>query len=278
MDINQFWSVGGFWVGAGGLIIGLIGTIVAIKSRKRRAFLYSLRGNTIIEDYKTNLNNLAVLYQGKEIPNLSVCRLAFWNAGNDPIGGSDISVIDPLLVKSRTGYEILDVFIVDSSSSANGIKTSYSKKDKGYLIKFDYLNPKMGGVMQIIHTGKNIHDVQILGQIKGIKDIKEYTIPVYKGKNIPPAEGFVLSSMFIFGGLVISTMPDSAGDTPTPPGFKLFFFVIGLLMLLGTIIDLNTSRTMPSYFKSKISDLPFKKERNDSPLVALKNLYKLLFH
>lgn len=72
-------------------------------------------------------------YAGEQIENLTVTKIAFWNAGNDTIKGQDIDKNKPLTVH------------ID--------------------IDFDYFDKNQGGIIQLFHNGKSGNDIKIYGYI-----------------------------------------------------------------------------------------------------------------
>ena len=167
MDSGTIWGIVG-------TVIGVAGIVVALVFAKWRRFMYARRGNTVVVNYKTKLKALSVLYNGKEAESLTITMIAFWNHGNDTISRSDISRLRPLVVDVIDGVEILDVIPIFTSSDACGISVRRKKSEKTYIIDFDYLDPRKGGVLQVIHTGKTPESVWVDGEIKGVKKVKMF--------------------------------------------------------------------------------------------------------
>lgn len=261
MDWNQFWSVGGFWIGVGGFIVGIAGVIIALVTRRKREFSYYQKGINVIGDYKSKINDLSVLYKNSEIENLSVCRLAFWNGGNEAIGKDDISSNDPLMVKIKEPYKILDVFIIESSSKANGISV-ISDSSGGYLINFDYLNPNNGGVLQIIHTAKSSSSLFLQGEIKGIKEIIKYINPKYLELQPIPILGLPFGIILFLMGVVAIFFTNTSELSPKIAGGV---FIAGSLFSIAEAIVLRRNKNIiPGELKAALLDLPFTK---NGPLI-----------
>jgi hypothetical protein len=159
----------------GGAILGFITTyIFHIVEKRRKELCWSIDNANLIKGYSSLFEDLEIRYKGKEIENLTVSKIVFWNNGNETIDHTDIAI--PLGIFPLENTEILDVKILNASSIGNHIRTQSVDNENITRLLFDYLDSQQGAVLQVIHTGISALNVMIYGEIKGIKQI------IYKTK------------------------------------------------------------------------------------------------
>lgn len=167
------------WLSIASFIIAVISVVLAIifysKSKKVKSPCYAIRSINIVRDLVSKIESLEMLFAGQPIENLTVTKIAFWNAGNDTINSYDIPIAEPLTVHIKKGYQILDAKILYSKNPANQFSISTSDDHSFVNLQFDYIDKEEGGVIQLIHTGTTDEDIEISGTIKGAgKLIKKY--------------------------------------------------------------------------------------------------------
>lgn len=98
MDLSQLMEL----LSNYGWIVGIVGIILAIyfyfKNKKIKEPVYALRDLNLIKDLINTPEALEMFYAGNKINNLSVAKIAFWNAGRDTINEKDIAKADPLAI------------------------------------------------------------------------------------------------------------------------------------------------------------------------------------
>ncbi|MDP2045313.1 MAG: hypothetical protein Q8L00_03775, partial [Deltaproteobacteria bacterium] len=72
------------------LLSVILAIILYIKSKKMKIPCYATNTINIFRDYNSNIESLEILYGGKLINNLSITKLAFWNAGKETIKKADL--------------------------------------------------------------------------------------------------------------------------------------------------------------------------------------------
>lgn len=156
--------------------LGVLGVFLSVffyrKSKKNKAPTYIVRTINLMTKRIRNIDILQVLYAGQNISNLSVTKIAFWNAGKETIDKSDIACISPIKIEIKPEYEMLDANILFQKNKSNNFKIELSEDKKNISINFDYLDHKEGAVIQILHTGNENEDISISGSIKTVKAIK----------------------------------------------------------------------------------------------------------
>ena len=232
MDWTQFWAVGGFWIGAAGGLVGIVGLFITLKTL-HRDFRYYVISFPVVKDYKSTLDELSVLYQGKEVERLTVSRLAFWNAGWNSIGQEDISKILPVRLAVVEEGIILDAKVVYTTSEANGVRVERNVGGD-YLILFDNLDPGMGSVLQIIHTGLNSRDMRLDGKIRGVKTLKRNNVrESYKDRTLSYLS-IIFFIMIPISFISFLLFPSTQSNPNTLITFLLTYF--GIALVIGIIV------------------------------------------
>jgi hypothetical protein len=181
-----------------GIVIGIAGIFIGVivsyyfyrKSLRVKGLCFSIKTENFIEGYSTRFNDLTIRYKDKEIENLSVSKVLFWNNGNETIDRDDILTAFPLHIFAVDDVEILDVKVLDSNNVASRFTSSLSEDGKSAYLSFDYLDSQQGAVIQVIHTGTSPLSVYIHGHVKGVKEISY--------KEVERGRGFLFISMSVF--------------------------------------------------------------------------------
>jgi len=167
-------------LGVASFILAIASVVLAFyfyfKSKKVKLPCYAVRSINIVRDLVNKIESLEMLYGGQPIKNLTVSKIAFWNAGNDTINNQDIPIAEPLTIHIKKEYQILDAKILFTKNPANQLTISLSSDKIFVNLKFDYIDKEEGGVIQIIHTGKSNEDIEIHGLIKGVGKINKKSI------------------------------------------------------------------------------------------------------
>ena len=112
--------------------IGVIGLLFAITSfvmlYKKKVPKFSMKSTNIFSDYSGILPGLLIKYLENPVSNLTVTKVAFWNAGRQTIDGTDVAVADPLRVEVDVDFRILDARLIGTSSD------NPKKKQPGHRI------------------------------------------------------------------------------------------------------------------------------------------------
>ena len=158
-------------------IVGVIALAVAYvfyrKSRRSKEPCWSVRNNVLVEGYSSKIHELDIRFKSKQVENLSIARIAFWNQGAETIDRHDIETVNPLRIEANERIEILDVSVSLTNSSSSQFETKLASDRKSARLGFDYLDKRQGAIVQAIHTGIKESDIQIVGDIKGVKQLKK---------------------------------------------------------------------------------------------------------
>jgi len=254
MDWTQFWNAGGFLIGVGGGIIGLLGILFTRKSI-RREFKYSVLSVPVIADYKSNMDELSVLYKGKEVERLTVSRVAFWNDGWGSIGQEDISKILPITLTIKEPGTILNVKEVYSSSKANGVTIIKNNENDSYRISFDNLDSRMGSVLQVIHTGTSSKEIKLSGKIRGVKSITKTTM----GPNRLALMSLIAGFVFYIGGW-LGSLANEITKSSEMMNIYLIMIVGGLILTVSVFISVKVYLSTISGIRKYLNDLPIQEK------------------
>lgn len=178
------------WWGALGFLVGLLSIIIAIIlfmiGRHTKEPIYAIQSTNLIQDFTSRFEALEIKYAGKQISNFTSTKVVFWNNGKDTINGADIVSAEPLIIRVKDGYKILDSNVLHPKKEYNPNQFSIKPSEDGshVLIQFDYLDKGQGGVIQLLHTGESSDDVEVCGTIKGagkpkFRTVMKYTPPIF---------------------------------------------------------------------------------------------------
>jgi len=157
--------------GIAGLVIGTLGLIsgfvLFFLGRRVKKPCWVITSNNLIAGFTAKLPKLEIKYLDQKVENLTSSKIIFWNAGKETIDGSDIADADPLRITAIGDVKILDAkLLMTNNDSSNWLLASKPDATEVYL-KFDFLDSRQGGVVQVIHTGRSSKGIHLTGTIKG---------------------------------------------------------------------------------------------------------------
>ncbi len=157
------------WVGS---FIGIFGIILAIyfyvKSQRSIRLSAQISRLTIIGQHVTNVpQDVKITYKGGEIQQLSKTNVILWNDGTETINGTSIVESAPICIFFDKKTTILRSQIVKESRKVNNAHSNLIDGDsKKVKVTFDFLDPKDGINIEILHDSKSIP--QISGTVRGL--------------------------------------------------------------------------------------------------------------
>jgi hypothetical protein len=126
-----------------------------------------------VKDSIDKIKCVNILYKGDKINNLSVSKVAIWNAGKDAIRNTDIANKDKLRIEIDEEYKILECELLHQINKANDFKLKRIS-DNIFEIDFDYFNYNEGIIVLVYHTAIIENSLNIKGSFvdaeKIIKD------------------------------------------------------------------------------------------------------------
>lgn len=197
-----------------GTSVGLIGIFIGFfisyyfyrKSLRQKEPLWAIRSNNIIKDSRQVIENLTVLYNNVSVDNLTISMLILWNDGDETINRQDIETINKLRINCTGESQILDARVIASNNSSSQFNVIKPESCKCAYISFEYLDKSQGAVIQVVHTGLSSDALVVVGDIKGVKKIRNVSeIPKLSNsfgfnKTITYTR---IGSSLIFGGLAL---------------------------------------------------------------------------
>lgn len=226
-----------------GAIFFILGLIPAYYFYKKSIWIkepvYSIKSNNIVSGSISKFENLKVLYKDREIENLTISKILFFNRGNETITSNDLKTINPIKFGSETS-RVLDASLIQVNNHSNNIKVDFNKDTEYIDIDFDYLDHNQGFVVQVIHTGTSSVDLDLEGAIIGVQkpirlDPKEFT----RKENITRDNRVysVLFSIAIIFWLVVSqtSIFPNQSDNQT---IRLLLVLFGMIGGIATIASM----------------------------------------
>lgn len=140
------------------------------KSKKNKKPTYAIRTVNLVKEKIKKIKSVEIYYKGQFIDNISVTKIAIWNAGKDTISKTDIAENDLFRIEISKKFKILDCEILTENNTANGFGL-IKKSENKLLINFDYFDRNEGIVLQIYHTAPDSKSLEILGSFKGTESI-----------------------------------------------------------------------------------------------------------
>lgn len=139
-----------------------------VRGRKVKKPYYEIKSWNIVKNFNGMFESVKILREGEPVQNVTVSKVAFWNAGREPINRDDVAPNDLLRIKLKSDFKILEVPQLQGDlNEANNIKLITSEDQSQIQFDFDYLGKGEGLVAQIVHNGLSSKDLHFEGTIKG---------------------------------------------------------------------------------------------------------------
>ena len=142
-----------------------------VKGKKERRPCFNLRTFQLIQDSISKIEAVEIRYQGQIVPNLSMTKLALWNAGREAINSQDIASKDPLRIAVTPQAILLGAEISYATNPVNNFSVRPDLSNGEVRIDFDYFHKDEGVVFTLYHTGRGDEDVALKGTVKGVSRI-----------------------------------------------------------------------------------------------------------
>lgn len=160
-------------LGIAGIVLGAILSYYFYRvSLREKKPSWTVRSIVLIEDFCEKFENLKVLYNNENVANLTVSKIAFWNEGRETIDRNDIDTLNHLRISCIDGAKILDAKVLTTNNPSSQFSVNLSDDRDHVLLDFDYIDNKQGSVIQVVHTGRSSYDLEIVGDIKGVKNLE----------------------------------------------------------------------------------------------------------
>ncbi|NTW88945.1 MAG: hypothetical protein HGB26_07465 [Desulfobulbaceae bacterium] len=240
-------NIGGFVLGLIGLISSYIFYKLSIRAKEPS---WGVRSINLIRSRTARIENLEIKFLGHDIENLTVSRVLFWNEGAETIDTTDITMANPVKLVFGGNTKVLDARVYAVNNSANQFKARIDEQDNVVFLEFAYLDRKNGAVIQVIHTGTSSEDVQILGDIKGVKVIRNRFSAQHRlsrtirklfrssSRKSTSFMGFIFGVIYIIAGIlsVISRDFREMVKAAPQPSDKIDWFLTGMGIVGGVLL------------------------------------------
>lgn len=179
---NQGWV--GSLIGFIGIILGAIGIFSYKISKSIAKPAYQKSSLQLIGREEDNLpDEVEVTYKGKKVDRLTKTKLIFWNDGTETLDGDSVVKSDPITIVFPENTNILSYKILKRTKAVNNFNATKDEEKQNHLIlHFDYLDPKDGIVLEILHDSEKRYP-KITGSIKGLKKCFSDLGRIYEAKN-----------------------------------------------------------------------------------------------
>jgi hypothetical protein len=250
-------------------VLGLIGTVIGLilavyfyrKSLKAIGADYYIATNHLIGPLRSRYSELRIIYQQNEITSFSSSKAFLWNRGSEAIRSTDIAPSAPLVIDTEGSEVVLDHKVLYCSSTHSKVST----RSQGYrriLIDFDYLDPKEGIILEVLHTGGPA-SISLSGSVIGGGEIRRKEKP-RGGSELALSLAMILVSTATFILML-------AGILFMFHGYPTWFLLILSLGAWGIIMFATQKLSPPLWYGGfmveKLSDGYAKQEKAGSPPV-----------
>jgi hypothetical protein len=231
------------------MILSLIGIVLAIlfyfKSRRKKSIMYYFKSDLLIQDFIQKIKGLTIKFFEKNINELTVTKIVFWNNGTETINANDIPTNDKFSIIIANDYDILDVSIINIINITNDINFFISENGKEININFEYLDKSDGFILQILHTGTCSENFVINGTIKSFGKI-------FKGKYNKYYKKFsifdIIQDFFVFVTSITFSSYAIISKISTSITIIMIIFIVVFVPLFFTKLFFYYSR-VPFKFK-----------------------------
>ncbi len=153
-------------------VITVIGFVQGLISVKRKRISCDCRSYVIVKN--NNIDGLKIDYYDTEVNDLTVTNIAIWNSGNTVIRKEDLTESRLQIKFDKSFSDVLFADVLSRTVSENKVDmVSFDKNE--IVVDFEYLNPKDGVVIQVVHSGEwdDYSTIEVVCLLKGSKSIKK---------------------------------------------------------------------------------------------------------
>lgn len=198
------------WVG---IIMGLFFGFIFYKlSNKKPIPSYQEHSLSIIKKNEIEQSdNIKILYDNKEVENLTKTQIVFWNNGSDTLKIENLVKDDPLLFEFSENSTMLSSKIIRYSRDINKATITTSSENKNIAhFNFDFFDENDGVLLEFIHTDTKLYpkfNGTFKGIPKGIQNFGQIYVAQKKCKGklkcLLNNERFQFIFMSVFGALLL---------------------------------------------------------------------------
>jgi len=165
MIVTDIWGPLGAILGLIGIVIG--GVLAWWFARGPRLVVQT-SGSTLVSTPSDQ--RIRVLYNDEPVPRVTQSLVWLWREGRGTIKGSDVVTADPITINVPTGDRILDAALLAQSKPTNAVSIELVPDDPeaGARLAFEYLDPRQGAVIEVLHTAESPELIELTGTVMGM--------------------------------------------------------------------------------------------------------------
>lgn len=226
------------------IIVGIYGLYYRIKSVKVKKLSFE-KSHLAKELPKTlQISNLEKIDNNNHLA--SVSNVVIWNSGNMVIYDTDFPKKKKLTINISDSAEIFNLKLIFNNDTDNNINFTIEKNH--ISIDFDFLEPKKGFIIEILHNGESDSDLAINGRIIGGKEVRRlFDI----SRNVEKKDHWSADLIAVFVGSAFILFPIFRERTSFIDWFfSIFLITFGALLIIIVIVKF-ISNIMPKNLKEK---------------------------
>ena len=151
-----------------GAIAIILSIVLYLKSKPLKLLAYANRMFMVVTNRSMKIEGLQVTVHGRTTPIVTVNRIAIWNAGNRTIFSEDLSDNDPIIIDPLHNSDVFEIAILEQTKTANQANLiEVTNNPNSREVRFDYLDPGDGILINVVHNGDSKEEFEISGSIKG---------------------------------------------------------------------------------------------------------------
>jgi hypothetical protein len=161
---TAFWAV----VPAAATLLGSLaaGWILYRRGQRTQKPRYAIETLALIGKVASELDQLQIQFAGKQIPQLSLTKVAIWNSGRATIRAEDVASADQVEIVLPGEAEILQARVHWASDEVNCFGLEVAANLKRVRVRFEYVDHGQGAVIHVLHSGPPTR-LELHGTIKG---------------------------------------------------------------------------------------------------------------
>jgi hypothetical protein len=155
--------------GAGlGLLGIIVGSVLAWWFARGPRLVMQTSGATLVSTPSDD--RIAVLYKNEPVPRVTQSLIWLWREGRGTVRGTDVVTGDPITIRVPAGERILGAVLLAQSKPTNSVSVHFDANQPaaGARVDFEYLDPRQGAVIELLHTAESPESVEVTGTVMGI--------------------------------------------------------------------------------------------------------------
>ncbi len=216
-----------------GFVSILLAVYFYLKSKKTKILSYAQRSFRIITNRFSSIEGIQVSLFGEPVETVTSTRIAIWNGGNDTIHDDDIPVLDQVRIVPTASSKVHRLSIIETSNESSNMRIDEIKTPSTqWQVRFEYVDPGDGMVVEIVHDGTEESSFNIEGKLKGGR-LKKSLVTREEDQNPVPVPGGM------------APIPSFTPSFLRFVGYSTVFLTSPFLLILGYFFD--SSAILPGF-------------------------------